>query len=512
MRILFVMQKPSFARHFESMLEALVARGHHVHVAVDEIRRSRVESVEDIRRRGPTDELLERLCERNHAISTGPAPVRDDRWTELAYSLRRGIDYLRVLAPAYANAPKLRARLASRTPALVQRLTRRGPLRSRIGLRLVDRVLRALDRAIPDGDQILQFLGEQDPDLVLLTPGIKVRQTDYLRASRSLGLRSALCVASWDNLTNKGLVQEAPDRVLLWNDDQRREAVEMHRLPAERITATGAPIFDQWFDRSPREDAAEFRWRLGFDRDRPIVLYTCSFHFIAPEEPRFVARWLDALRAHPDERLRTANVLIRPYPRSGVDWESQPAVRSPGVSVWPAAGAFPTGEDSKAGYYDSLFHSSAVVGINTSALIEASIVGRRAFTVLDPDFRDTQEGTLHFHYLMRDNGGPLTVGQDLGQHLDQLAKGLAQTGDDEHARRFVARFVRPHGLDRPALPFLVAAIEDQASAPSPKPHSRRIRRAIGRVALAPAARAALRRGRRSRPKAKSRGRRTVSAR
>ena len=40
-----------------------------------------------------------------------------------------------------------------------------------------------------------------------------------------------------------------------------------------------------------------------------------------------------------------------------------------------------------------------MVGINTTAQIEGAIVGRPVHTVLADDFRFTQEGTLHFHYL-----------------------------------------------------------------------------------------------------------------
>jgi hypothetical protein len=65
-----------------------------------------------------------------------------------------------------------------------------------------------------------------------------------------------------------------------------------------------------------------------------------------------------------------------------------------------AEGANPLDEASRAQYHDSIYHSAAVVGVNTSALIESAIVGRAVYTVLAPEFRDTQEGTLHFHHLV----------------------------------------------------------------------------------------------------------------
>jgi len=494
MRILFVFHKPSFVRYFESLLDELGARGHRVHIAVKPVSRR-----ETTRHAKPGPELLrridersydlvDRLCARHEGITQGPAPVRSDRWSPLAVALRRCVDYLRYMSPVYAEAPKLRARAARHTPELFVRLVERRRLRSGPAVRALDRLLRWLDSAIPASQEVDGFLRAQSPDLMLITPLMfEPWQSDYMRSARARGIRTALCVASWDNLTNKGLIQTAPDRIYVWNEDQRREAVDLHRVPGDRVIATGAQCFDQWFEWAPSTTSAQFRERLGFPLDGPILLYVCSYSFIAPDEPEFVTRWLAALRSHPDERLRTASVLIRPHPKSEVRWDQSPLGDLPGVRIWPPAGALPTDEESKSSYFDSIFHSAAVVGINTSALIESAIVGRRVFTVLDPQFEDTQEGTLHFRYLLRANGGPLTVAHDVPEHLDQLAATTSDDSPDEQIERFVHRFVRPHGLDRPALPVLVEAIERQLAAPSPEAEPVLLRRAIARPALRPLA-------------------------
>ena len=150
-----------------------------------------------------------------------------------------------------------------------------------------------------------------------------------------------------------------------------------------------------------------------------------------------------------------------------------------------------TDEEARSTYFDSIHHSGAVVGINTSALIESAILGRRVFTLRDPQFRHAQEGTLHFQYLLRDNGGPLTVADSFDGHFDQLSAALAdggQTGELE--RRFVARFIRPHGIERPALPRLVDELEEQIAAPAPRPAAADAEAARRAAMLRPLARAA----------------------
>ena len=52
------------------------------------------------------------------------------------------------------------------------------------------------------------------------------------------------------------------------------------------------------------------------------------------------------------------------------------------VAVWPPAGAQPDAGKARADFFDSLFHSAAVVGINTSALIEAAILGKSVLVPL----------------------------------------------------------------------------------------------------------------------------------
>jgi hypothetical protein len=65
--------------------------------------------------------------------------------------------------------------------------------------------------------------------------------------------------------------------------------------------------------------------------------------------------------------------------------------------VW---GSNPIDEVARADYFDSIFHSAAVVGLNTSAFIEAGIVGRPVLTIVVPEFVENQHGTVHFDYLV----------------------------------------------------------------------------------------------------------------
>jgi len=118
-----------------------------------------------------------------------------------------------------------------------------------------------------------------------------------------------------------------------------------------------------------------------------------------------------------------------------------------------------------------------VIGINTTAMIEAAIVGKPVLTILEPTF--AQEGTLHFHHLLEENGGFLHAASSLDEHLAQLRRVLDEgEADAERRRRFVESFVRPHGLDRPATPIFADALEELARVPVQRPRPAPVLRAL----------------------------------
>jgi hypothetical protein len=107
-----------------------------------------------------------------------------------------------------------------------------------------------------------------------------------------------------------------------------------------------------------------------------------------------------AIRASGDSRLRTSGLLVRPHPQNWKQWEHVDlAAEFDNVAFWPKTGVNPIGGAARSDYFDSIYHSEAVVGVNTSAMIESGIIGRPVYTVQAEEFAATQEGTLHFQHL-----------------------------------------------------------------------------------------------------------------
>jgi hypothetical protein len=462
-KVLFIARHYSYLRLFESALERLAGRGHDLVLAAD-----REEAMGG-------RQMVERLASRYPNVRLVDAPGRHaGAWAELARHLRLGLDYLRFLDSRYAMAPHLAQRARERAPRLVVRLAESADGVPRGARDMVGRVLRWLERGLPTARESEALLLAEAPDLVLITPLVDLAspQLDHLAAAKRLGLRTVLPVGSWDHLSSKALLRSVPDRLTVWNESQRREAVDLHGVPASRVVVTGAQCYDQWFDRQPSSASAEFRARVGLPTDRPYVLYVCSSLFRGTaDEPAFVERWLRALRASDDPRLRDIGVLVRPHPARLDEWTHVDLSAFRNVAFW---GAHPVNQEAKDDYFDSMYHSAAVVGLNTSAFIEAAAVGKPVFTVLLPEISTAnQEGTLHFHYLLQVGGGLLRTSRSLDEHLSQLADGLVGPGGgDPKAASFVAGFVRPFGRGQAATPRFVEAIEEAGTLPRPAPERR----------------------------------------
>ncbi len=314
------------------------------------------------------------------------------------------------------------------------------------------------------------FISSQAPDVLLITPLVDIGspQLDHLAAAQRLGVRTVLPVASWDHLSSKSLLRTVPERVILWNERQRTEAIEMHGVPADRIVVTGAQCYDQWFDRTPALGYQAFCDRVGLRSDRPYILYVCSSLFRGTTfEPAFTERWIQAVRSSADPRLKDIGILVRPHPARRDEWKQVDLTGYHNVAFW---GAHPVDAEAKEDYFDSLYYSSAVVGINTSAFIEAAVVGKPVFTVLEPEISENnQEGTLHLHYLLDEDTVACACLGSLDEHVPQLAAALAgHGGGDPKAARFVDGFVRPFGRTQAATPRFVEAVEHVAAMPAPE--------------------------------------------
>jgi hypothetical protein len=440
MRIGVFHGSPYYLRYYESALVALHDRGHRLLLA----RPDRY-----------TEVWVPRALRGSKRVTTALHPFRrTDGLDQPVRILRATRDFARYNAPplldAHANRDRAYERMLRSVAGKQRSLEHEGdvpPVAYSAETRAaIDGVFRELESLVPADDGVAAFLRTQKLDAVVVIARVNLaaRDTEVVKAAVSLGIPTGIVVYSWDNLSSKGLVHVRPDRLFVWNDVQAGEAEELHGIPRERVVVTGAVRFDSMFERSPSASREELLRELGLEPARKTVLYLGSSAFVAPHEPEFVERWAAAAPAG-------VNLLVRPHP--GVADEEAWASVTGAVVVPPVV------RDRPQDLYDQVFASDAVVGLNTSAEIEAAIVGRPVLTVKAGDLAPGQEGSVHFRYLLAEEGGFVRTAGTLDEHVAQLAEALESDPLADQRQRFLASFVRPRGLDRPAGPLLADEIE-----------------------------------------------------
>jgi hypothetical protein len=466
MRVLIVLPLMNQIRHFESVVMALAEAGHTVEVATPG-RRNEWPLPEDL---AAHPRITHVLC---------PA-ARQDQWKHAATDFRLLVDAAHYLEAPFRPADKLRERafrefaevvsggekrhLSMRCPScntkiVDDRLAAVVPSIGATGAARLKELARLVEQVIPSDPDRERFLRSRKPDIVLVTPLILLAsdQADWVKSARALDIPVGYPVFSWDNLTTKGIVHVQPDRVFVWNEIQKREAIEYHGVPEDRIDVTGAPRFDAFFAMKPSMDRARYTEEHRLDPSAPILTYLCSSEFVAGREVEFIQSWLAEIRREP--ALAACNVVVRPHPRSLHQW------RKVDVSGWGRVALSVSSKlNADRSLYNTLYHSEAVIGLNTSAQIEAGILGKPVFTMLAPGFERGQQGTLHFKYLLRSEGGFVEVANDFDEHRRHLADAVAGKYDREHIRRFLEQFIRPAGWQQPATPILTESILRLAAA------------------------------------------------
>jgi len=456
-KVLFAALHNGYYRNFDSVVEELARRGHEIHLGTER---------EDSGVGGHP--IVNRLTTTFANVTCGRTAVRDSESLFLASKIRLAIDYLRYFEPAYGASSGLWVRARERTPAGMLHVARSPLLAWRPIRRALAHVLDAADRAVPEAPEIERYLDQQRPDLIVVTPLIGLvasSQIDVLRSAIRRRIPTAVMVWSWDHLSSKALIRDVPDALVVWNDVQKHEAVTMHAVPEARIVVTGAQSCDRWFGRIPTRSRTEFVRHVGLADERPYVLGAGSALLPGtPPEPGIFLRWASHLRRSSNPQLRDVPILLRPHPARTAEWASCDW-RSVGNIVM--FGDQPVDEQSREDYFESLHYSAGIVGITTTAFLEAAVVGRPVMSFYADDLVPEHEASLHFQYLADPEHGLLTMARSLEEHERHLSAVLTGPPADlmERQQRFVHHFVRPRGMDISATSIVADALERLPAAP-----------------------------------------------
>lgn len=186
------------------------------------------------------------------------APLAD--WIEVPADVRKTLRFCPLGNPAGRFRTRLRRylRLASlvareRTSITYQnKIANEGRSKWQIALwRAVRRwhdpeaIGRRIEAILPPSTAAMGIVEAIRPDLVIWPTLIhQADDTEIVKAAKQAGIPVWAMPASWDNLLTKGGFLVRPDKLLVWGETSRAQAIESHGFSDADVVITGPPHFD----------------------------------------------------------------------------------------------------------------------------------------------------------------------------------------------------------------------------------------------------------------------------
>jgi len=269
-------------------------------------------------------------------------------------------------------------------------------------------LLAFFERRIPANHATLSEVKRLNPKAIFAAP-INMRfsrEVEFIKAGNQLSVPTFGLVQTWDNLTTKGIFHVRPNHLYCWNDQHRAEAIAIHGFSPESTSIVGAPFYDKWFiNNNAPPDRATTLSKLGLHSYERYIVYLGSSANIARDESWLVHRLLGAIQ---QSGLTGIRLVVRPHPVNK-KWIEE--FRLNDMVIIDSSSSLPEDVESIRQLAGVIVHSQFAVGVNTSAMIDAVILGKVCVALISSRYSKTQVEALHFA-MLRATGALLECSAD----------------------------------------------------------------------------------------------------
>ncbi|HEX6214754.1 MAG TPA: CDP-glycerol glycerophosphotransferase family protein [Vicinamibacterales bacterium] len=317
---------------------------------------------------------------------------------------------------------------------------------------LVDKKTRydAIDRRVshPQAEQLFDRYRPQL--LVTSSPGLILSEVPLLRTAKRRGVRAMAIDPSWDNFTNKLMPVRRVNRLVVWNDLMKTQAVDLHGYGPDEIRVAGVPQWDRYFSRGATADREAFFRRIGADPSRRLVTLTTTPQELFPHHDHVLRVMAAALG---ERRWPAAQILVRLHPRD--DRAKYAAFDgAPGIIIEkPFRDTVRAGDglavdvtaESQQHLADTLSHSDVIVNVASTIAIEAAIFDTPVVNVAfdgerKQDFARSARRYYQFtHYTNITRHNAVRVAWSPDELIGHVRSYLDDPGQDRSGRAQVVR-------------------------------------------------------------------------
>ena len=253
----------------------------------------------------------------------------------------------------------------------VNRKTEKLSIAKRTVYRLLNLITPILKYTIDSRAEVKALKQDNASKVILSTPFQKHNDLRIGVAALKLGIEIESYVYSWDNLTAKGPFIFKLDKIHVWNDIMKSEAIRYHEMKPRNISVIGVPLYSYIYNKYLLDNGnfEEMPWdKFGFK----ILLATIPGYYYGNGHLLLAQKIVNILG-------KNECLIIRPHPLDELDYSS---LQSPQVfidnytdSPRGSLKTFQFRKNSIDHYFAVLNSSDVVINVASTVTIDAAVVG-----------------------------------------------------------------------------------------------------------------------------------------
>lgn len=308
-------------------------------------------------------------------------------------------------------------------------------------VRLWRELLRALYLRFGD-DYAADLFEKYRPDLLFAANMFSPEDCLLLRMARKRRIRSVTIAKSWDVLTTKAFTRVKADRMVVYHEYNRQEAIRIGDYRPDQVAVCGFPQFDVYANPGIIVSRSAFCANAGLDPSKRIILYGLPGDWKSPDTKAVLAMLDRKIEA--GAFVSDIQVLARSHPKyrdSGESLASPHIVFDRPGMYFSSAGEFgidgSVKDTNKWTFRDedivhlanSIYHSDVVLSVDSTLTLDAAALDRPSILVAyDGDRRLPHKRSIayiyerdHYRHVTDTGGAPLAKShEDLVRLINQF--------------------------------------------------------------------------------------------
>lgn len=263
-----------------------------------------------------------------------------------------------------------------------------------------------------------EIFDKYNPDIIFVLDVLSVPGASLIREAKRQNIKTIGMPASWDHLP-KRFEPLHVDKLLVWNEALKKEAIELQNYKEENIHVVGVPQYDIFAQKEFLWSRQEFMKKFDFDPDKKTIFFSSSSVY-APDDGDIAEILIEAMKEN--KFSYPVQIFIRPYPGIAIDhekfdrFEGQKSVYLDWIEQKKIFGhsgfAWYPKFDSMVHFVNLLCHCDIIISTYSSISVEASAFLK---PIININFDGSKERSFnqsvkrfkhlsHFKHVLETNG------------------------------------------------------------------------------------------------------------